>query len=289
MESFMAGSTTPSSAPDCSRMTSSRHPDVSNVTPHTRADWVDAWTGTYREVAARRRRWFRGRAASWPGWGSSASNREERFDAKLIVVSPSGSGGVHIREVVDEDFGRFEKHGANGSSPTTSACRPTVTASSLDASATVDVTDLGGETRIRLGDADTTFNGPHRYILDYVLPEAHSTAVSSRWTSSATRRTLRTTRFRGGRHRLPAGNDPTCKVGSFGDKSDCTLVRRWCDLRVVFEPLEPGQGITIGGTITGTQAPTSVPTPPLPSRRASHRIQLALAMLPLGALGGAAS
>ncbi len=220
--------------------------------------------------------------------GIIGDDRDERFDAKLIVVSPEGAGGVHVREIVDEDFGRFERHGYQRIIPNDFGVPTNISASSPDASATLNISDLGSDTRIRLGDADTTINGPHRYIVDYTLPDAHLGNGELALDIIGNKETLRTTRF----EVLVTGfqlTDPTCKVGSFGDTRDCEITPEGADFRIVLEPLEPEQGVTIGGTITGTTPPTDVPTPPLPDRRPSHRTQLALAMLPLGALGGAAS
>ena len=56
----------------------------------------------------------------------------------------------------------------------------------------------------------------------------------------------------------------------------------------MISPLEPGQGITIGGTITGRTEVAESTDPPLPVRRPDHRMALALAALPLGLIGAGA-
>ncbi|HEU4839926.1 MAG TPA: hypothetical protein VFT09_00740, partial [Ilumatobacteraceae bacterium] len=43
--------------------------------------------------------------------GLIGSDRSERFDAKQVTVTPDGDDGLRIREVVDQDFGRHDRHG----------------------------------------------------------------------------------------------------------------------------------------------------------------------------------
>ena len=40
-----------------------------------------------------------------------AGVHDERFDVKQISVLRDGDNGLHIREVVDEDFGNQRRHG----------------------------------------------------------------------------------------------------------------------------------------------------------------------------------
>ena len=51
----------------------------------------------------------------------------------------------------------------------------------------------------------------------------------------------------------------------------CELVRDGDVYRAVISPLEPGQGITIGGTIVGLTTVDEPPIPELPERHADHR------------------
>ena len=97
---------------------------------------------------------------------------EERFDAKQVVVSPLGTDGVRIRETVDEDFGTYDRHGYERIIPNDFGAATDVTAYSATAPDLVTVKDQGYETRIRIGDPDTTIDGQHRYELSYTLPDA---------------------------------------------------------------------------------------------------------------------
>jgi len=80
-----------------------------------------------------------------------------------------------------------------------------------------------------------------------------------------------------------------CSVGTFGSTGGCTLERDGDSYRATFTPLKPGQGITIGGTITGRLPITESADPPLPKRRRDERMKVALATIPLGVLGAGAA
>ena len=97
---------------------------------------------------------------------------EERFDAKQVVVSPVGPDGVRIRETVDQDFGTYDRHGYERVIPNDFGAATDVEAYSSTAPDQVSVADEGFQTRIRIGDPDTTIDGQHRYELSYTLPSA---------------------------------------------------------------------------------------------------------------------
>ena len=50
-------------------------------------------------------------ATGLAGAGRQHPLRGERFDAKQIVIRPTGDAGLSVREVVDIDFGRLDRHG----------------------------------------------------------------------------------------------------------------------------------------------------------------------------------
>ena len=100
-------------------------------------------------------------------------NYPERFDAKQVVVYPVSAEGVRIREVVDQDFGSFDRHGYERYIPTDFGTPTDFAASSPDARADFSIDDYGSEVRVRLGDPNTTYDGQHRYLLSYTLPDAH--------------------------------------------------------------------------------------------------------------------
>ena len=210
----------------------------------------------------------------------------ERFEAKLVTVQPSGTDGVRIREVVDEDFGTKDRHGYERFIPIDFGSPTNVEASSPDANATVDVTPLGSEDRIRLGDPNTTFTGQHRYVLSYTLPNAQLSTGRLNLDiigDPQNPETLETGRFEVDVIGLLLDN-PTCDVGEAGTTGGCTLTRVGDVYRTVISPLKPGQGITIGGTITGQLPITQPSDPPIPKRRADDRLLLALATLVLGVI-----
>lgn len=208
----------------------------------------------------------------------------ERFDSKVVTVEPIGVDGVRIREVVDQDFGTTARHGYERIVNTDFGRPVDIEASSPDANADVDVTPVATGDRIRLGDPNTTFTGQRRYVLSYTLPDARiSTGQLALDIIGDPRKPeeLETGRF----EVIVAGlqlSNPTCNAGAFGTEGGCTLQADGDVYRAVVSPLKAGEGITIGGTITGRSAVVAPADPPLPKRRPDHRLVLALVALPLG-------
>jgi uncharacterized membrane protein YgcG len=208
---------------------------------------------------------------------------EERFESKQVTVTPTGDDGLTIREVVDQDFGSNDRHGYQRIIPNDFGVPTDVTATSPDAPADVSVEQVAEGTRIRVGDPNTTVSGQHRYVLTYTLPDAHLSSGELALDIIGTDETIPTERLEVVVTGLQL-DDPLCNVGSFGATGGCTLESEDGVYRAVVSPLEPGEGITIGGTITGRTDPVAVPEPALPARRDDNRVPLALAMLPIGAV-----
>jgi uncharacterized membrane protein YgcG len=189
--------------------------------------------------------------------------RPEQFDAKLVVVTPVGEG-VHLHEVVDIDFGRQQRHGYQRVIPNDFGTPADVTASSPNASSQIDVTQEGTDTRIRLGDPNETISGRHRYVLDYTLPDAHLGQHSLALDVIGDQETLATRRF----VVILSGfrlSDLACNVGAAGTSGGCSLAPYRDGYRAEISPLRAGQGLTVGGTITGITARVHLTDPsPLP-------------------------
>lgn len=224
-------------------------------------------------------------AAVLVGW-IGGGHRPERFDAKQVVVTPVGDG-VRIREVVDQDFGSTDRHGYQRIVPHDFGVPTDIEASTEGAPSSLWVSDLGDETRMRIGDPDVTIDGQHRYRLAYTLPDAGLSSGRLALDVIGTDETLETGRF----EVILAGfdlEDPECNVGAAGATGGCELVRDGDVYRAVFEPLRPGEGITVGGTIVRQGRPPAVPQPaeiePHPSRRV-----LGAAVLLVLAAGAAAA
>jgi uncharacterized membrane protein YgcG len=210
----------------------------------------------------------------------------ERFDAKHITVTPSGDDGLTIREVVDEDFGSSDRHGYQRIIPNDFGAPTDITAASRDAPADVSVEQVLEGTRIRVGDPNITVSGQHRYVLNYTYPAARL------WTGELALNII------GNDETMPTGrleivvtglelDDPQCNVGSFGATGGCTLERYDGAYRAVITSLRPGDGITIGGTITDRANPLAVAEPALPARRGDDRVPMAVAMLVTGTVAAA--
>jgi len=208
--------------------------------------------------------------------------RSERFDAKQVTVAPAGEDGVRIREVVDQDFGVAARHGYERTIPNDFGLPTDVTASSPDAPAFVGIDQIGAETRIRIGDPDSTVSGQHRYILNYTLPDARLSDGELALDIIANEETLTTERFEIVVTGLELA-EPLCNVGARAGSGGCELTADGDVYRAVVSPLDPGEGITIGGRITGRREPADVAEAPLPDRRADRRLKTGLAMFGLGA------
>ena len=214
-----------------------------------------------------------------------AGRQPERYDAKTVFVQPVGDDGVRITEVVDEDFGREDRHGYQRIIPDDFGVPTDVEASSPDATADVSVVQLpGAQTRIRVGDPGTTVSGQHRYVLAYTLPDARLGSGRLALDIIGTDETVETGRF----EVVVVGielDEPTCNVGRLGDVGGCTLAPDGDVLRATIAPLAAGQGITIGGTIVGLDREAALPVfPDLPDRRPDHRLAVGLVLLGAGLL-----
>lgn len=220
------------------------------------------------------------------GAGDDALIRPEHFDAKQVTVQPAGGAaggdGVRIREVVDVDFGLVERRGYQRIIPNDFGVPVDVTASSPDAEAGVDVVTFGDETRIRVGDPNITFTGRHRYVLEYTLPEADLSSGRLALDIIGNEETFETQRF----EVVLTGfefDGTTCSTGSRGTFGGCELERDEVgNHATVIEPLAPGEGITVEGTITGFVEPSPPAIPELPDRPGSGFRPLGLVMIPLG-------
>ena len=226
------------------------------------------------------------------GGGDDALIRPERFDAKQVTVwSPGGASGddsVRIREVVDIDFGLAERRGYQRIVPNDFGAPTDVTASSPDADATVTVVQVGADTRIRIGDPAITFTGRHRYVLEYTLPDANVSSGVLALDIIGNDETLETRRY----EVVLTGFDfdgTVCDTGPYGSFGGCELERDAANNQVtVIEPLAPGDGISVGGTITGF---SELSPPPIPEPFADPPTGFSafgLVMIPLGLAAAAA-
>lgn len=218
--------------------------------------------------------------------GIIGEDRPEHFDAKQVVIAPIGENGLRITETVDQDFGEQQRHGYQRIIPDDFGEPTDVQATATDAPDDLDVQSVGWETRIRIGDPGTTVTGQHRYTLGYTLPNARLSGGSLALDVIGTDETLETDRF----EVIVTGlelEDPTCNVGGFGAVGGCELVDDGDTYRVVFEPLEAGEGITIGGRITGRRDTVDIEAPPLPAAPSDRRVPLGIGTTVLGLATGA--
>jgi len=218
--------------------------------------------------------------------GVIGEHRPEHFDNKQVVVMPAGADGLRIVEVVDQDFGEQQRHGYQRIIPNDFGHPTDVTATATDAPADLHVDPAGYETRIRIGSPSVTVTGQHRYTLAYTLPDAQISSGSLALDIIGTDETLRTDHF----EVVVTGfelADTTCNVGGYGDVGGCELIDDGSTYRVEFRPLEPGEGITIGGRIVGSREVVAVEAPPLPEAPPDRRVPIGLGTTVLGLATGA--
>jgi uncharacterized membrane protein YgcG len=219
----------------------------------------------------------------------------ERFDAKTVVIARDGERAIRITEYVDIDFGSANRRGYERLVPNDFGVPTDVVASSPDAAADLNVSDLGGYTQIRVGDPNTTWTGQHRYELAYTLPDARYDAFGSE-----PQLVVDVVSPPGGAY---PGDDETgrfqvvvtgyvltdlrCDVGALGAEGGCELVAADDGTyRAVIEPLDEDDGLTVGGTIEELVAPVAIPAPAIPDRRdPPNRALIAVAFAGLGLLG----
>ncbi len=217
--------------------------------------------------------------------------RPEHFDAKQVTVRPVGADGVRIREVVDVDFGVFERRGYQREIPDDFGDPLDVTAFSPDANDEVDVANFGNVTRIRIGNPNVVFTGQHRYELEYTLPAAELWSGALGLDIIGNDETFRTDRF----EVVLSGFDLSelrCDTGGRNDFGGCAFTRNDDgDFVTVIEPLQPGEGITVGGTLVGgvdSGAPQFAPAPALSERNPTGLRPLGLVVFALAVLAAAA-
>jgi len=198
------------------------------------------------------------------GAGDDSLIRPEHFDAKQVTVSPDGADGVRVREVVDIDFGVVERRGYQRIIPNDFGAPTDITAESPDANAQLDVVVIGNDTRIRLGDPDVTFTGRHRYVLEYRLPDARVSGGRLDLDIIGNDESFETQRF----EVVLTGFDfdsIECFSGAREALGGCSFERGEADnLIAVIEPLAPGEGITVSGSIASLVTSTLPPSPEPP-------------------------
>jgi hypothetical protein len=215
------------------------------------------------------------------GLGIIGEDHAERFDSKQVVVSPAGADGLHVREVVDQDFGNHRRHGYERLIPNDFGRPVDVTAESATAPDDLDVEQFGDQTRVRIGDPNRRITGQHRYVLEYTYPDTTLDEGTLALDIIGTEETLETTRFEVVVTGLEL-DDPLCNVGGPGASGGCELARDGDLYRAVVAPLEPGQGITIGGTVVGRLPVVDVAPPAEPKPQPNRRAALAGANAALG-------
>lgn len=220
-------------------------------------------------------------AIGWFGGGTI----EQRFDAKTIILERTSETALTVSEVVDIDFGTFERRGYERTLRTDFGFPEDVVAASETMPDRVTVDRIGREARIRIGDPDITGTGRHRYALVYTLPFAFDgdtlnySVIDPGEEFETGRFTIVLDGFR--------LEDSVCSVGSYGSVGGCEFVEVDGRQTVTFEPLAAGDGINISGTAVYTPLGEfpEIP-PPFEPRDEPSTVLIALAIALVGLVLG---
>jgi hypothetical protein len=101
--------------------------------------------------------------------GAAVANPEE-IDAIWTSATVREDGSAEVVEVIDYDFGFNSRHGIFRDIPGLPPTTPVAVESDDAPDEFVVETAPNGDTRLRIGDPDTTISGEHRYRITYDLP-----------------------------------------------------------------------------------------------------------------------
>jgi uncharacterized membrane protein YgcG len=209
--------------------------------------------------------------------GLIGSPRVERFTAKQITVTPGDEvDSLNIREVVDYDMARSHHHGYFRNVDNDFGVPKNVVSTSPDAPSNLDISDLGSQTRLRIGDPNRTVSGQHRYVLSYTLPSANLREKGLFLDVVGNDDLLKTDRL----DVVVTGftlKDPSCSTGAVGTVGGCTLEPTSNGYRVTINNLAAQTGVTISGQILLTQSTTNlsdVALPPAPTLKGPKPLSL---------------
>ena len=187
------------------------------------------------------------------GAGHQALFRPEHFDAKTGHGATRGSrwpfGSVKSSTSTSDSL----NVAATSAISQTTLVRPSsIAAFSPDANGEVTSSNFGSRTQIRIGNAGVFFTGQHRYELEYTLPAADVSNGVLAVDIIGTDETFTTDRFEVVLTGFVLDN-VRCDTGGLGQFGGCDFTKSESgDYIAVIEPLNPGEGITVGGTIVAT-------------------------------------
>jgi uncharacterized membrane protein YgcG len=220
--------------------------------------------------------------------GLIGSPRVDRFAAKQITVAASDEvNSLNIREVVDYDMARSHHHGYFRNVDNDFGVPKDVVATSPDAPSDLDISDLGSQTRLRIGNPNKTVSGQHRYVLSYTLPKANLAkglfldVIGNEDLLKTDRLDVFVTGF--------TLDNPTCSTGDVGTIGGCVLEPTSGGYRVTINNLAAQTGVTISGAILNKSSTniSDVALPPVPALKGPTPLTLGGTMAALN--GGLAA
>ncbi|QYG92324.1 DUF2207 domain-containing protein [Iamia sp. SCSIO 61187] len=214
----------------------------------------------------------------------------ERITGFQVVAAVQDDGSVRVREVIDWDFGvlAVDKHGIFREIPLGAGGRPAdVEVSSPDAPADVQTTIEGASLRIRIGDADQTVRGRHRYEIRYTLPSVVRddfvalNLIGPEWDVP----------IDGVDARIVGADlsDVECFRGRERSRDRCAVAEVDGGVRTTADHLDPHEGITVQGRVGARTEATLPELAPMAERDGSAGLRWAALVTVVGLLVGLAT
>ena len=205
---------------------------------------------------------------------------DQRITSYDVVALIRDDRTVAVREVIDWDFGAEERHGIFRTIPATGGAPTDIEVSSPDAPDTFDVTTMGGDTEIKIGEEDETITGRHRYVISYVLPATIGgdrfalDAVGDRWPVPSEHVTVTV---------LGADlRETECFTGPLGSTERCPIDAVGNADRVEIDDLDDHEAVTVAGDIDAIRPAEMPAIPPFEDRDTSVRLRWAGIVAALG-------
>ncbi|MEV0324708.1 DUF2207 domain-containing protein [Streptomyces sp. NPDC050658] len=193
---------------------------------------------------------------------AAAGGPGERIE-RMWVGAELADGRTYVTEVIDYDFGGEERHGIRRDVTGTAAGQIRDVSVTADGESVPNkLENLGGATRIRIGDPDATVSGTHRYRITYTLPglgddrRLRWDAVGTQWGVPVDRAEVHVT--------APfVLDDPRCVWGESGANDACTAEQPGRGrLDVAVDGLDAHEGVTLYAQGGATLAAAPLPAAP---------------------------
>jgi hypothetical protein len=227
-------------------------------------------------------------AVGWLAVGSLPARAGvfEQVDRFASVIEIQANGSIHVTETIDYDFGRLtDRHGVKRILTTTQRYDDEydrryplrVLATTMDGQPVPNMVadESGGQTEIKIGDANRTVSGRHRYTLEYSLgavanafddhDELYWNVTGDQWDVTLQQVRIRVDAPKQGITAVK------CFQGPYGSDAPCqeaVVLDDGASARYQVVPVPPGSGVTV---VAMLRAGSIDPAPPVLKERWSFK------------------